>query len=75
MRNLQKVRFQGNKGYIYFNKDGDHPGMIKIQRLQGKYHQFNKATLLNIRGGTVANSLAKLGPTKLYLLFAFSAKV
>ncbi len=34
--NMKKVHFQGMKGLIVFNKNGDHIGMGKIDRLQGK---------------------------------------
>ncbi len=32
---MKEVEFMGTKGYIYFDENGDHNGMVKIERMQG----------------------------------------
>ena len=34
--NFWRIRFQGVKGLVYFDENGDHPAKMMIERVEGK---------------------------------------
>ena len=34
---MKQVQFQGMKGFMFFDENGDHNGMVRFARNEGKY--------------------------------------